>query len=322
MRAGSLSDPRIVAVLQKYFVCVHMTELCAKDLIKDPADVALLERYHKSSNGMFFGGEREAFFTPDGRLLDVFLSLHAGDSQMTAAGRLAVDPAVTRFLRSAANAYEKTHGSLPEDWRALCRGVAPEVAAVRAAKPPKQTAAAGELRLRLAMRHDWMLYTDLSGWEHIVFRDAECLPMVPDGRVDAMRRWPRKMFLRLARSLYPRGGGVVVDVEDASITGFLESRATQVTATEIRGTIRGTFELRPQSDRERSRRDTYRPFLWSRGKLSGDFVWNRKQQRFTKLRMVGVDAKIKSTWTERGDQGVHTCLLGIESLPLAPAPKK
>lgn len=315
MRAGSLSDARVIALLKKYFICVHMPELVTRELIRDPADVALLEKFNKQTGRALEGGEREVFFTSDGKLVDLFLSLNVGDKQYSLKTRLQPHTAVQRFFDAAAKAYRGTHGRLPDDWERLRDGTTPEVAAVRQLAVPPPKVQPSELTLAVWFRHDVIMYEELAGRELLRLSRQEGRSLLPSELVEGRHQeWPEELTLRLARLLYPRGGGVLIRVKDASIQARLQTRITRVAQGEVAGSFVGSFELKPTAELERGLREHYRPWLWTRGDLVGDFLWDMKAGQFRRFRLVTPNGEVKFAWKQYGKNGVHAFHVGMELL--------
>ncbi len=310
VRAGSLSHPRIVALLRKYFVCAHLPLLTTADLIPDPADVELLRGYDAQTKGMLTAGEREVFFTPDGRLVDLFLSLNEGKKQYALANRADPADALRRFFEGAARAWTATRGPLPGDWEALRDGSAPEVERVRRMPLPAPAPERDLLSLRVALRHDAIMYEELAGWERVSFSREEARALAAPGA------WPAASFRRLARAFIPRGGGVDIRLEDGSVRGSLSTAVAASTGSEIRGTFEGRFELAPSRDAERGRRENFRPWVESKGDLAGDFAFDPRAGEFTSFRLAARDATHRFTHTRYGDQGVHALHVGVELIRL------
>jgi len=314
-------------MLRKYFITVEMTELSTKELIQDPGDVALLEKYNspagqknlRSSWRRFglVGGEREVFFTPDGKMVDIFLSLHCGEATtegqkglFLAAARAAPESAVERFFEGAATAFEQTAGALPRDWKKLRDGTAPEVEQVRREVVKLPEGEPTGLTLRVSVRADVVMYERLVGFESIHVSDRDARRLLPGTLVKGgTQRWPRQMMLRLGRVAYPRGAGVLVTLADASIHGSVETEITEVEPGTVRGRFSGSFQLAPTDTSERSRRPSYSPYRSTSGDLIGDFEWNVEQSRFTKFRLVSRDATSKF---HHGRESARWYQLGVE----------
>ncbi len=284
MRAGSLSDARVVAALRKYFVPVHIPMLSTADLIGDPRDRALLEKYNGGpTGGWFWGGVREVFFAPDGKQLALFMLIYPGprqQSQLVRRVRAKPKAAVRRWFEEAGRALVRVRGALPKDWDALRRGTAPEVAAIAAVKPPA-TRPKGDVALRVDVRNDQLMYESLVGTDWLVLSHEEARALLPERLEPGTRRaWPRKLVLRLGRASYPKGIPYL-DLADASIEGAL-----------VRGRMIGRLKLAPRTDPERGRRPTARSFRWARCRLRGEFTWDKKRRRFTRLVLASLDGKV------------------------------
>ncbi len=286
-------------MLRKHFVCAHLPELNTRHLVADPDDVALLEKYNRETKGMLVAGEREVFLTPDGELCGFFLSLNTGKAQYTDAVRRDPAKAVDKFFELAAKAAEKTHGKLPDDWAALRDGTAPEVAGVADLKLPAPRPVEGKLALRVSVRGGVNMYEGLVGAETVLFSAEEERLLAADGE------WPDEHFKRLARTFYTRGGGVHVEVRDASIVGSIRAKG---------GRLEGSFELRPKEAAERSKRESFRPWIWSKGRLAGDYTLDPKTGRFSSLRLAAVEGQAKFELPNYGDKGVHELHVGVELL--------
>lgn len=324
MRAGSLSDARIVALLQKYFVCARMPELSTRELIRDPADVALLERLHREASSTeypfrpgFFGGEREAFFTADGDVVEVFLSLGTQgqpDSQFQAEQRAQPEAKVQRFFAKAARALTAVHGDVPEDFAALRDGTAPEIAAVRAAPIPLPSGACdSEPALRVSVRNDRAMYTELCGTALVTPTAQELAAVLPDLAAGAREQeWPRALFLQLAHASYPRGE-VLPRLDDESIHGTLRTVVDEVTATTARGRFAGSLALLPTKREELGARKEARMQFSLRTELVGDFLFDRASGRFTSLRLASANSELTHVWGGRNVDD-ERYWLGIELL--------
>lgn len=320
MRAGSLSDARVVALLRKYFVCARLPELSTKDLIRDPRDIALLERLHAEAMAGpyprrpgFFGGEREAFFTPDGEVLDVFLSLGTqgrSDSQFLVEQRARPEAMVQRFFERAASALRAVHGALPDDFEALCDGSAAAVAEVAASVVPHPRVASDGPALRVSVRNDRVMYTELCGQDLIAWKDAELAQLLPDCSVgERARKWPRAAFLRIAHASYPRGA-VLPRLRDESILGELHMLVDEVTDAAVRGRIEGRLELRPTTGEEVGARKEARMPFELRMELCGDFTFDRVAGHFTALRIVSRASELTHVYGGRKTRDRYW--LGVE----------
>ncbi|MCC6672591.1 MAG: hypothetical protein IT458_16115 [Planctomycetes bacterium] len=328
MRAGTLSDTRVLALLQRHFVCVHLPELCTKDLIADPEDLALLERLHRDAlarrggDGLgwpgFFGGEREAFLTPDGELVDMFLSLNVGTKeqrQYTPAARARPDAAVERFFRAARAVLQRVHGEVPEDLEALRDGTHPDVASrAAAAIPTPPPAPAGVQRLRVWVRNDLVMYESLVGHNLLDLDATQARALLPEKPApQARQEWPRAAVLRLARAAYPRAAGVLLEVRDESIDGSVTSEVLAVHGDTVRGTFRGALRLSAERLEERGRRDSYRPFRGADAELAGDFEFDLAKGCFTSLRLVSTSGSGRFQHHPKVESLPYA--IGVELLP-------
>ncbi|MEZ5988829.1 MAG: hypothetical protein R3F30_06845 [Planctomycetota bacterium] len=301
MRAGSLSDPRIVALLRTHFVCVHMPELCTKELIEDPADLALLERYHaallrrepRHLTPTLFGGEREVFLTPDGELVDIFLSLNAGpqdQKQYDLANRARPEAAVRRFFEGARKVLARLPDGVPADLAALADGSAPAVAAAARLAPGPALSPPGSRVLRAHVRNDLPMYEGLVGSDDLVLDEAGLAALLPArAEVGAARAWPRERVLALARAVQPRGAGVLLRPADGSIEGEVRAVVVEVDGDRVRGRLEGRLAIGAPTAEERGRRDTYRPFRAASARVVGDFVL--EGGRLRSLRLVSEDGE-------------------------------
>ena len=292
MRAGSLSDPRVVALLRRHFVCVHVPMLATAFLIEDPEDRAFLEALNRKHNtayggrgdGPLYGGEREVFLAPDGTLIRIGMTLHAGgreNEQSIRRVRAAPEHAVRQFFGYAEEALRKVRGDLPEDFEALRTGDDPEVARLRVLAPPP----APDGTLRIWVRNDRLMYEALVGESRIDVDAGEC------ARIAAEGPWPRELFVRLARECYPRGD-VFIDLRPESVEGGIETHDVKVEDGVARGRFRGRLRLAPRTDVERGRRAA--SFLWAETRLEGDFAFDRTARRFTSFRLAGFDGAANS----------------------------
>jgi hypothetical protein len=318
VRAGSLSDPRVVALLKEHFVCVHMTELVTRHLIPDADDLALLEKYERQlreKRPAFLtpsleGGEREVFFTPDGKLLDIFLSLNAGEKgnqQYTLEGRRDPTAAVRRFFRGAERALQETHGKLPADFGSLRNGSSPAVAAARKATIVLPGPDADHMDLRVWVRNDLLMYDGLVAFNTCRFTHEETRRLLPAKLAKGTTtEWPIALFRRFGHATYPRGAGVLLSLEDGSITGKVRATVKRVSGNLVSGTLRGNITLKASTEKERGYRKHYRPFRSAEADLVGDFTWNTERRSFESLRLVSKDGtgryaggygKLEGDWT-------------------------
>lgn len=329
MRAGSLSDPRVVALLRRHFLCVHIPELQTEDLIEDRRDVALLRHLDATlanTKPMTFGvqtprlqaGEREVFLTPDGTIVDIFLSLNAGgqgQKQYTESVRAAPEAAVERFFAGAAKVLKATFGELPEDFAALQEGTAPAVAEVRGLKLPAPVGPAQGTALRIHTRSNFVMYEALTGSETVLLQPSEVKGLFPSSPGTEVR-WPTGIVHRLCRAMYPRGAGVVLEFAPDSITGDLCAAATHLEDGLVRGTLQGSYRLTAETEEERGRRASYRPFRSCEGPLTGDFLFDPRTGELLSLRLVSEGT---TTFHHGGlKEGRHR--IAVERLAPAPTP--
>lgn len=318
MRAGSLSDPRVVALLREHFVCVHMTELVTRHLIQDPDDVALLEKYEQELQETrppyltpsLQGGEREVFFTPDGELVDIFLSLNKGQKgqqQYSVKGRRDPRAAVRHFFRAAGHVLRKTHGKLPANFESLRDGTAPAVAVARKSSITLPEPDSDHTDLRVWVRNDLLMYDGLVGFDTCRLTPEEARRLLPPKlEKGAATDWPVALFRRFGHATYPRGAGVLLSLEDESITGKVRATVERVSGNLVSGTLRGHIKLEAPTQKERGYRKHYRPFRSAEADLVGDFTWNAARGSFESLRLVskngtghyaGGYGKLEGDWT-------------------------
>jgi hypothetical protein len=74
VRAGLLSDARVVALLRTMFIPCHLSALNTPECMADARDASVLEACAKDCSERFQGGEREAFLLPDGTLPDAVVA--------------------------------------------------------------------------------------------------------------------------------------------------------------------------------------------------------------------------------------------------------
>ncbi len=288
MRAGLLSDPRVVAILRQLFVPVHLSALNTLHCMRDPRDEALLRAAIRKDTDDFDGGEREAFLLPDGTMLPVFLSLHGRDmdeweircSQYTAAGRR-TEGAVASFRHHGAEALRKVHGELPERWRELWDARDPAVQAVLAAAPRWPVPAPGESGLRVFSRNSYRMYDDLHGAEIAAVDLAEVVAALRRGEPRA--ELPAAQFVTLARAMVPRGM-VDTELDETSISGRLVFVAERADGDRLFGRVEGSFELLPKTKREVAKRENAACLFRSEGRLRGTFELDRRTGRIVALR--------------------------------------
>lgn len=299
MRAGLLSDPRVVALLQTHFIPVHVSERNTPDCMRDRRDLELLARYAGGATDDFDGGEREVFVLPDGRMQRVFLSLHGthagnGCTQMTAAGRRS-DDAVALFRTHGAAALQQLHGELPADWQAIWDGKAPQLAALQAAGPQWPLPAAGEAALRVFVRNSYRQYDDLHGCELVPLADAEVAALAAGLRSAGDRAaLPRAAFVALANAMVPRGQ-VATRLQPESIGGGLEFVVEAVDGDGVRGRIDGRFALQPKAWQEVGLRQNAVCMFSSAGRFAGRFAL--AAGRLQQLRAVATE--VEFAWRPR-----------------------
>lgn len=322
MRAGSLSDPRIVALLTEHFVCARIPELCTKSLIPDRRDVELLERLHADAMQLsvpgrvgFLGGEREAFLSPDGELLDVFLTLGTQgheDSQFQHVQRRKPEAAVQMFFRQAAAALRTVTGGLPADFEALRDGTAPAVEQARRALRPQGKVPAGQTVLRVSVRNDRLMYSALVGDELWLLAKEQARALLPGTlAAGSTSRWPDSSFLALAHQTYPRGH-VAPQLDDESITGGITTRITTADGDLVRGTFTGALGQEPSRPGELGMRDNARVSWKLSATLRGDFEFDRARGEFTRLRLASVASELEHTRFSRPEYPKEGYWLGVE----------
>ncbi len=308
MRAGTLSDARVLALLHRYFLSVHMPELVTKHLIEDPEELRLLEEYDRQCRERrdwagLAGGEREVFLAPDGELLDVFLSLNVGskdERQYTPQARRNPEVAVRRFFAGAERALRRSDDGVPEDFAALRDGTHEDVARFAAATAPDDSPPAdGHQHVRVYVRNDLVMYTALVGASWFSLTPVEASALVPsDGGATT---WPRASVLALARAAYPRGAGVLLELADHSIEGEITTTVLERDGRTARGRIAGRIAMTANDPAERGRRESYRPFRGLEVELFGEFAFDLEHERFTALRLASRSATLRCS---RGKQDV------------------
>ncbi|MCA8966687.1 MAG: hypothetical protein H6838_08360 [Planctomycetes bacterium] len=310
MRAGLLSDARVVAILRELFVPVHVTALNTLHCMRDPRDEALLRAAIRKDTDDFDGGEREAFLLPDGTMLPVFLSLHGRDmneweeraSHYTAEGRRA-ENAVVEFRHRGADALRRVHGELPEAWRQLWDLDHPAVRDVLAASPQWPAPAAGAAGLRVFSRNSYRMYDDLHGAEVVTLTAADLREWTaPLREVGARAAMPRAAFVATARAMVPRG---MVDTElaDGSIEGELVLVVEELGPKGVRGRVEGRFALEPKSKEEVGKRLNAACLFESRGRLRGRFELDAAGRlRVLRAAAVGVEFAWLPGYSTRDDE--------------------
>lgn len=309
MRAGLLSDPRVVALLRTLFVPVHISALNTPHCMPDPRDVAVLQGCVSESTDLFLGGEREVFVLPDGTMQRVFLSLNghavgeysSGAAQYTATGRRSED-ATRMFRHYGSLALRALHDELPAAWRELWDLEHPAVVAVMAEAPRWPEAPAGRQGFRVFVRNSYRMYDDLHGSQLALLADSTTAAW--GGALTAVESrspLPRESFLALAGAIVPRG---MVDTELAasSIAGALELVAERVSAGRVEGRVEGGFSLLPTDKGEVGKRPSAAALFESKGRLVGRFVWDREARTFVELRIVATDVQLAWLPVDRRDE--------------------
>ncbi len=310
MRAGLLSDARVVAILRELFVPVHVTALNTLHCMRDPRDEALLRAAIRDDTDDFDGGEREAFLLPDGTMLPVFMSLHGREmtewetraSHYTGDGRRD-ETTVAEFRHRGADALRRVHGELPEKWRQLWDPEHSAVQEVLASSPRWPEPAPGTAALRVFSRNSYRMYDDLHGAELVTLAAADLRAWTTPLRTgDRRAAMPRAAFVSMARAMVPRG---MVDTElaDASITGELVLVVEQGEPAGLRGRIEGRFALEPKAKEEVGKRLNAACLFESRGQLRGRFELS-SDGRLRLLRVVahGVEFAWLPGYSTRDDE--------------------
>lgn len=298
MRAGLLSNPRIVALLRTLFVPVHISALNTAHCMHDPRDVALLQSMVGKDTDDFDGGEREAFVLPDGTMQRVFLSLNdyaIGEYggkvvQYTAEARRS-EGASRMFRHHGAIALRAVHDELPAAWRDLWDLDHADVAAILAEAPRWPEPPAGRQGFRVFVRNSYRMYDDLHG-SQLALLDGDAVAAWGRGLEAAGSRasLPRAQFVALAQAMVPRG---MVDTELAedSIAGDLTLVATAVDGDRIVGTVEGRFALTPTRLGEVGKRLNAAILFESKGRFAGRFTW--RAGSFDELRIVATDVQFE-----------------------------
>ena len=289
MRAGLLSDPRVVVALRTLFVPVHLSALNTAHCMRDPRDVELLRSYAGAETDRFAGGERETFLLPDGTMQRVFLSLGQGRaSQYTAATRRD-DGATSLFRHHGALALGELHDELPGEWRALWDGTHPELATVVAEAPRWPLPRPGEQGFRVFARNTFRMYDDLHGCEIVPVAPADlAAPLAQLQRAGDRAALPVRTFRALARAMVPRGQ-VDTELDDGSITGGIELVVETASERELCGRVEGTFALEPARLEEAGKRKGAAGLFTSRGRLAGRFTVDRATGALAALRAAATE---------------------------------
>lgn len=336
MRAGSLGDDRVVALLQDFFVPTWVPELSTAELIREPADRALMEGLHErlQDRGGVFGGARELLLSPEGEVLSFYLALGGSafnevfeldpqgradrPSQYVRAGREDPDGMVQIVFRHLAKAARAVHGRLPDGWERYVDGTAPSVAAVRATPIPQPVPEPGVTALRIAIRNSARAYDTLVGMELLPLSADDERALVP--AKDAGRcEWPRDLIVRLGQICTPRGD-VAPQLEPDSIRGCVTA-VVDGPAREgrVHGTLRGELVIEPQTRAEAGRRRSAACLYRSDLELFGDFVADAATGRVLALRLCADSTALEWRPALRPDAYPPHHLIGAE-LVRGPAP--
>jgi hypothetical protein len=165
VRAGLLSDPRVVVALRTLFVPVHCSALNTPHCMRDPRDVELLRSHAGAATDRFIGGEREAFLLPDGTMQRVFLSLNQGSSSQYTAAKRRADSATREFRHHGAIALRDSgDGEVPAEWRRLWDGEHEALAPLADERPRWPAPPPGRQGFRVFVRNSYKMYDDLHVW--------------------------------------------------------------------------------------------------------------------------------------------------------------
>jgi hypothetical protein len=159
------------------------------------------------------------------------------------------------------------------------------------------------------------MYEALTGSETVHFEEPRGWELLPDERTPGARQsWPGDLARELARAFAPRGAGVLLRLEDASIDVRIDTVVTAVApgGDLVRGRLEGDFELRAPTLEERGVRPSYRPFRGAQGTLHGDFVFDTRRGQFESLRLVSTDATSRFAHGKEKDQAHR---VAVELLP-------
>jgi hypothetical protein len=303
VRAGLLSDARVVALLRTMFIPCHLSALNTPECMADARDASVLEACAKDCSERFQGGEREAFLLPDGTIQEVFMSLHGTntvnhDMQMTAAGRRAEDS--WRLFRHYGFRALRELDERPAEWDAIWDGKSERVAEVLRLAPGWPAPAPGAQALRVFVRNSYHMYDDLHGCELAALPDAVvagwCERLKGKGDKASL---PPVQFRDLVRAMVPRGQ-VATTLADESIEGELLLEVTSVKGGLVQGTIAGSFAMLPKVLAEVGRRPSAACMFSSRGELRGRFTLDRELGRLRELRAVACGVDI--TWSGHGGE--------------------
>lgn len=295
MRAGLLSDPRVIALLRREFVPCMTSALNTPGCFRDPRDAETLARYVDPDLDDFDGGEREAFVLPDGTMLDVFLSLHgpdrwSGHTHYTREGRRSED-AARPFREHAEDALRRVHGALPEDWEAIWAGQTDAVKEIAATAPRWPEPAEGERALRVFARNSYRMYDDLAGCELVPFEDAEASAWIAAlSEAGAEVTLEAETFRRIVRAMVPRGM-VATHLADGSIDGEITLTCESTDGAVVRGRIEGTYAMTPRAKSEVGARENAACLFRSAGRIRGRFAFDREAARVLELRAATADVE-------------------------------
>ena len=301
MRAGLLSDPRVVALLRRDFVPCVISALNTVQCLADPRDAETLARYVDPKGEDFDGGEREVFILPDGTMLGVFLSLHGsvplnGKTHFTRAGRHTED-AVVVFKRHAREALERTDGGVPPDWAEVWEGGTEDVAAIAATVPQWPLPARDEQALRVFVRNSYRMYEDLAGCELVALDAATVAALLAAcDEVGARVALPVTPFRALVNAMVPRGQ-VGTHLADESIDGVLELCVDELDGDSVRGHIEGRYAMVPGDRSEVGLRSNAACLFTSSGRFVGRFTIDRSAKRVVELRAAILDVEFE--WLPR-----------------------
>lgn len=292
VRAGSLSDARVVALLSTHFIPCISSALNTPQHISSPADAELLAKCAGKQKGTFFGGEREAFLLPDGTMQRVFLSLHGPDErngcvQMTAKGRRSED-AVWQFKAHAERALIALHGELPADWDAIWEGKHESVKALREAGPSWPVPKPGTAALRAFVTNSYRQYDQLLGCELVAAGELKAQLVKALAEPDARLDLDRDTLVALGRAVVPRGQ-VGTKLLPESITGRVTFVVESCAGARVQGRIEGELALVPKTRAEVGLRDSAVTRFSHESRIEGSFVLEAGTVR--ELRLVSRDVK-------------------------------
>jgi hypothetical protein len=302
VRAGLLSDPRVVHLLRTCFVPCMLSARNNKELLGDARDLALLESISKATGEPFQGGERELFLLPDGTPQRVFLSSHAdgnsNESTHRTAAKRRTEAAVRPWRRHAEAALRAVHEDLPEPWARAWSPEAAEVAAIAAEPAHWPVPPPGEQALRVHVRNSYLLYDDLHGCELSPLRAADTEALAASlgatPKVGARAALPLDAWLSLVRAMAPRGM-VGTRLREASVRGEFEFVVESTDGGAVAGRVEGSFAMAPTVSSEVSIRETGTCMFTCSGRFAGRF--RLESGRLASLRAVAVDVALR--WLPR-----------------------